>query len=177
MGKIMMTHYDSTLASLLKATGKLTLTKEDFYSAKLTAIPWGKRKFGRKLHVDTVTRFGKLILESLSGQTCVRGTGVGGFGCVVDRRGITGVIVSLPSVAITGNTGTTQRAVVWPKGTCPKPYCHSVTSHGNYIGLLAFCLLTGKMIEQYRQMLKAVKRDCLCQCRKAQFIIHQFTTK
>ena len=48
VGKIMMTHYDSTLASLLKATGKLTLKKEDFYSAKLTAIQWGKRKFGRK---------------------------------------------------------------------------------------------------------------------------------
>ena len=46
MGKIMMSHYDSTLASLLKATGKLALNKEDFYSAKLTAsIQWGKRKF------------------------------------------------------------------------------------------------------------------------------------
>ena len=45
MGKIMMSHYDSTLAPLLKATGKLALNKEDFYSAKLTAIQWGKRKF------------------------------------------------------------------------------------------------------------------------------------
>ena len=43
MGKIMMSHYDCTLASLLKATGKLALNKEDFHSAKLTAIQWGKR--------------------------------------------------------------------------------------------------------------------------------------
>ena len=34
----MKAHYDSTLASLLKATGKITLTKEDFYSAMVTAI-------------------------------------------------------------------------------------------------------------------------------------------
>ena len=38
MGKIMMSHYDCTLASILKATGKLALNKEDFHSVKLTAI-------------------------------------------------------------------------------------------------------------------------------------------
>ena len=59
-------------ASLLKATGEVTLTKEDFYSATVTAIQWSKRKFGRKFQVDTATRFGTQILESLSGQTCVR---------------------------------------------------------------------------------------------------------
>ena len=44
MGKVMMARYDSTIASLLKASGKLTLTKEDFYSATLTAIQWSERK-------------------------------------------------------------------------------------------------------------------------------------
>ena len=45
VGKIMMDHYDSGFASFTRATGKLNLTKDDFYSAKLTAIQWSKRKF------------------------------------------------------------------------------------------------------------------------------------
>jgi hypothetical protein len=48
--------------------------------------------------------------------------------------------------------------------TAPRPYMQMVTIHGMYLGFvipLAFCLLTGKNVGQYRQVLRSVKRAVL----------------
>ena len=45
--------------------------------------------------------------------------------------------------------------------TCPQPYFQFVTVHGRYLGqvfTLAMCLLTGKTIGHYRQLLNRLKR-------------------
>lgn len=63
LGRIMRNHYSATLNSVISGLRGLNPTRETFLDARLTAIRWATKNYGKKLKDSTLDHFGTTLRE------------------------------------------------------------------------------------------------------------------
>ena len=61
IGRVLLSHYQTTLKNITQTLANSSISKENFLAARQTALQWGKRNFGNKLHSSTLITFGNII--------------------------------------------------------------------------------------------------------------------
>ena len=82
IGATVLNHYRESLERVTATLREFDPSRETFWGARLTALRWGHKNFGKKLQEYTVTKFGETLREIFH----ISGTGNVGKGCKHPKR-------------------------------------------------------------------------------------------